>query len=132
MLWASVRAREAPRRYGFCGENGQHCIEEAAAPWQEIQRAAEEFYDRTSACRFTSFVGYEWSGNPDSKMTHRNVVFRNERVPPPIEFTSTSPRTRFGKSCAVWIATPPLNECTMSTTLCSSPTVSQNKSTQRA
>jgi len=70
-----------PRRYGFCGENGAHCIEAASAPWQEIQRAAEEFYDRTDACRFTTFVGYEWSGNPDSKMIHRNVVFRNERVP---------------------------------------------------
>ena len=78
----SMLDARAPHRYGFCGENGQHCIEEAAAPWQEIQRAAEEFYDRSSACRFTSFVGYEWSGNPDSKMIHRNVVFRNERVPP--------------------------------------------------
>jgi hypothetical protein len=73
--------QRAPTRFGFCGENGKHCLEAAAAPWQEIQTAAEEFYDRTAACRFTSFVGYEWSGNPDSKMTHRNVIFRNEHVP---------------------------------------------------
>lgn len=78
----SMLDQAAPERYGFCGEGGRDCLAAADAPWQEIQRAAEEFYDRTSACRFTSFVGYEWSGNPDSNMIHRNVVFRNERVPP--------------------------------------------------
>ena len=71
-----------PQRYSFCGEHGERCLEAAAGPWQEIQRAAEEFYDRSAACRFTAFVGYEWSGNPDSKMIHRNVLFRNAVVPP--------------------------------------------------
>ncbi len=70
-----------PQRYSFCGKNGERCVEAAAGPWQEIQRAAEEFYDRSAACRFTPFVGYEWSGNPDSKMIHRNVLFRNAVVP---------------------------------------------------
>ncbi len=70
-----------PERYGFCGEQGRHCIETAAIPWREIQRAAEEAQDRSAACRFTSFIGYEWSGNPDSSMIHRNVVFRNATVP---------------------------------------------------
>jgi hypothetical protein len=72
----------APERYSFCGEHGAHCLAAAAEPWVEIQRAAEEFYDRSAACRFTSIVGYEWSGNPDSKMVHRNVLFRNAVVPP--------------------------------------------------
>ncbi len=71
-----------PRRYGFCGANGRTCIEAARIPWQAIQDAAEEAYDRTAACRFTSFVGYEWSGNPESNMIHRNVIFRNRVVPP--------------------------------------------------
>ena len=71
-----------PQRYSFCGENGELCEQAAAEPWREIQRAAEEFYDRSEACRFTSIVGYEWSGNPDSKMIHRNVLFRNAAVPP--------------------------------------------------
>jgi len=70
-----------PVRYGFCGPEGRHCREMARRPWQEIQEAAEEAYDRTSACGFTSFVGFEWSGNPDSSMIHRNVMFRNEVVP---------------------------------------------------
>jgi hypothetical protein len=71
-----------PVRYGFCGENGAHCRAVARVPWREIQQAAEHAYDRTRACRFTSFVGFEWSGNPDSAMIHRNVVFRNDVVPP--------------------------------------------------
>jgi len=50
-----------PERYGFCGEAGRACIEAARGPWREIQDAAEAAYDRSSACAFTSFVGYEWS-----------------------------------------------------------------------
>jgi hypothetical protein len=70
-----------PVRYDFCGPAGADCRAAALAPWREIQEAAEEAYDRTSACRFTTFVGYEWSGNPDSNMIHRNVIFRNAAVP---------------------------------------------------
>ncbi len=86
-----------PVRYGFCGEAGRACIEAARAPWREIQAAAEEAYDRSSACSFTSFVGYEWSGNPDGAMIHRNVVFRNERVP---ELPATYVEERTGE--ALW------------------------------
>lgn len=70
-----------PERYSFCGEGGRLCIEAAAIPWKQTQDAAEEAYDRTSACDFTSFVGFEWSGAPDSGMIHRNVLFRNHVVP---------------------------------------------------
>ncbi len=70
-----------PVRYRFCGEEGGRCLEAAASPWREIQAAAEAFYDRSAACRFTSFVGWEWSGNPGSHMIHRNVIFRNATVP---------------------------------------------------
>jgi hypothetical protein len=86
-----------PERYGFCGEDGRECIETAATPWSEIQAAAEEAYDRSSACSFTSFVGYEWTGNPDSSMIHRNVVFRNEVVP---ELPATYIEERSGE--ALW------------------------------
>jgi len=70
-----------PTRFGFCGEGGRRCLEAARIPWQEIQAAAEGAYDRTSACRFTSFVGYEWTGSVDTNNLHRNVIFRNQRVP---------------------------------------------------
>jgi len=71
-----------PVRYSFCGPGGARCFEAAAVPWRETQRAAEAAYDRSAACAFTSFVGYEWSGGPNGNMIHRNVVFRNEAVPP--------------------------------------------------
>ncbi len=71
-----------PARYSFCGPDARHCLEAAEVPWRRIQDAAEEFYDRSPACAFTTFVGYEWSGNPDSNMIHRNVIFRNASVPP--------------------------------------------------
>ena len=53
----------------------------ARGPWHEIQAAAEGAYDRSSACRFTSFLGYEWTGSVDTNNLHRNVIFRNEQVP---------------------------------------------------
>jgi hypothetical protein len=71
----------APRRYAFCGPDGAVCRDAMRGPWHEIQAAAEEAYDRTAACRFTTFVGYEWSGDPDGRMVHRNVIFRNATVP---------------------------------------------------
>jgi hypothetical protein len=49
--------------------------------WEDLQAAAEEFYDRSSACTFTSFVAYEWSGTPAGANLHRNVIFRNTAVP---------------------------------------------------
>jgi hypothetical protein len=70
-----------PRRYRFCGADGQVCRDTASVAWKRLQEAAEEAYDRSSGCRFTTFVGYEWSGNPDSNMIHRNVIFRNAVVP---------------------------------------------------
>jgi hypothetical protein len=71
-----------PERYAFCGPDGAICREAMRGPWSEIQAAAEAAYDRTASCRFTTFVGYEWSGDPDGHMVHRNVVFRNAAVPP--------------------------------------------------
>jgi len=71
------------RRFGFCGKDGERCLAAAATVWDDIQQAAEDAYDRRSSCAFTSFVGYEWtssSGGTGSHL-HRNVVFRNERVP---------------------------------------------------
>ena len=76
-----------PERYSFCGEGGGVCREAAAGPWQTIRDAAEEAYDRTNACSFTSFVAYEWSGGPGGSMTHRNVLFADEKAPDlPVSF----------------------------------------------
>lgn len=48
-----------PVRYGFCGSGGATCRGAASIPRGKIQEAAEEFYDRTRNCAFTTFVGYE-------------------------------------------------------------------------
>ncbi|MEH6592699.1 MAG: DUF3604 domain-containing protein, partial [Halioglobus sp.] len=47
---------------GQCGENGELCLEASLKPWTEMQEAAEQHYDRSAACDFTAFVGYEWTG----------------------------------------------------------------------
>lgn len=70
------------QRWGICGDEGETCFDVSRGVWGEIQAAAEEAYDRTPACSFTSFVGYEWTASVgEGANLHRNVVFRNDRVP---------------------------------------------------
>ena len=33
---------------GMCGEQGELCLEAALEPWQEMQQAAEKYYDRSA------------------------------------------------------------------------------------
>ena len=69
-------------RFEFCGENNELCRGNAQAAWRDIQEAAEEAYDRSPACTFTTFAGYEWTGSiGNGENLHRNVIFRNEKVP---------------------------------------------------
>ena len=73
---------ENPERVtDVCGEDGSDCLEASRSLWQSTRDMAEAAYDRTSACRFTTFVGYEHTGTPKSNNYHRNVIFRNDRVP---------------------------------------------------
>ncbi|MDG2303389.1 MAG: DUF3604 domain-containing protein [Candidatus Binatia bacterium] len=70
------------RRWGICGDENQSCFDTARDVWSEIRDAAEEAYDRSEACAFTSFVGYEWTASVgEGSNLHRNVVFRNDQVP---------------------------------------------------
>jgi hypothetical protein len=78
---------ERPQRRGLCGPEGRDCRAAAATPWSETRAAAEAFQDRSAACAFTTFVGYEWTGAPGGRNLHRNVLFRNASVPPlPISY----------------------------------------------
>jgi hypothetical protein len=85
--WMNMQASRGAR-HGFCGDGGAVCLEAARAPWQETREAAEAAYDRSAACRFTSFHGYEWTGSAGAGVNfHRNVIFANEQVPElPISF----------------------------------------------
>lgn len=69
------------RRTRLCASNPAHCAERAADVWTEVQEAAEEFQDRSSACTFTTFVGYEWTGTDVGTNLHRNILFRGRSVP---------------------------------------------------
>ena len=68
----------SPMRFPLCGTGDEDCIAETSMVWEDEQAAAEEFYDR---CTFTTFVAYEWTGNPGNANIHRNVLFRNDTVP---------------------------------------------------
>ncbi|MEO6027743.1 MAG: DUF3604 domain-containing protein, partial [Candidatus Binatia bacterium] len=70
-----------PVRLGLCGPGNVNCTTQAALVWQDELDAAEEFYDRTDACAFTTFPAYEWTNNLDGFNLHRNIIFRNAEVP---------------------------------------------------
>ena len=80
-------------RWGFCGQDNIHCLAAAGIVWNEHRRAAEQAYDRSAGCEFTSFVAYEWTAAIDGAgHLHRNVIFRNELVPElPISVMETGP-----------------------------------------
>ena len=76
--------RPLPR---LCGRDGHACDAAALDLWRAEQQAAEVAYDRSPRCSFTSFVAYEWTSTPvvgarnAAANFHRNVIFRNNRVP---------------------------------------------------
>ncbi|MGB5810275.1 MAG: DUF3604 domain-containing protein [Polyangiales bacterium] len=78
-----------------CGDSGEHCRAYREAMWIDLQNEAESAYDRSDACKFTSFVGYEYSASPSDGTLHvgkvhnmhRVVLFRNSIVPRvPVDF----------------------------------------------
>lgn len=70
-----------PRRPEICGASGADCWDASISLWQRTQEMAEEAYDRSSDCAFTAFIGYEHTGTPNANNYHRNVIFRNDKVP---------------------------------------------------
>jgi hypothetical protein len=83
-------AQNAVHRFNFCGPDGSVCESASENIWQIMRDTAEEFYDRSSECEFTTFIGYEWTGAPgvvnadgqgEVRNLHRNVLFLNSIVP---------------------------------------------------
>jgi hypothetical protein len=87
VLFGVQLTQEPAPRFDFCGPGASICQNAASPIWQDMLDAADEFYDRSAACSFTTFPAYEWTGNPDVQNNHRNVIFRNEFVIPlPISY----------------------------------------------
>ncbi|MGB0193476.1 MAG: DUF3604 domain-containing protein, partial [Candidatus Micropelagos thuwalensis] len=86
------------RREAVCGAGNKDCIAADKIVWQQIIQAAETADDKTEACRFSSFVGLEYTRSPDAKHTHRNLIFRNTNVPdlPPSHHMFPFPYQLFG------------------------------------
>ena len=62
-----------------CGEDGRRCRDAADDPWLETQRAAENYYDRSSNCDFTTFVAYEYSLSPELS-SRRTIPFTTRSI----------------------------------------------------
>jgi len=66
------------------------CDAGAAEFWNNTRKAAEEHYDRSEGCTFTTFVGYEYADSSEYEERHRAVIFRNERAVDPAAITDDS------------------------------------------
>ncbi len=80
VLFGADLAQRMPSRPPLLCAAG-NCSMAAGRVWAEVQSSAHAAYDRTSACRFTSMIAYEWTGSTGGANLHRNVIFRNDRVP---------------------------------------------------
>lgn len=80
--YIQVILSEQPERIAeLCGDGGAVCRAASVAPWRATRDMADAAYDRSSACEFTAFVAYEYTGTPNANNLHRNVIFRNNIVP---------------------------------------------------
>jgi len=75
------RATNVGRSPELCGSDGAVCRNAMRDVWKEQQAAAERHYDRSAACRFTTFHAYEYTATPGLAKVHHNVIFRNAQVP---------------------------------------------------
>ena len=91
-LFGRLIVDPAPRRIaGICGAGDRHCTRAQRAVWKSLQQAAEGALDRSGECRFTTFVGYEYTSHKRGANLHRNVIFRNAEVPElPISYLEES------------------------------------------
>ena len=70
-----------PSRFkDICGEDGSGCADAIKEVWQHLIGAAQDVYDRSDACDFTAFIGYEYTSTLSAANLHRNVLFRNDEV----------------------------------------------------
>lgn len=98
------------RNEAVCGKDDKDCEAADKLVWDDMKRSAQEAYDRSPSCSFTSFVGYEYTRAPNAQHMHRNTIFRNAEVPaqPATFFSHTTNHellTSFEKECRLGIET---------------------------
>ncbi len=71
-----------PRPPLLCRAQPELCADAFDDAWEDSLNAAEEFYDRSASCEFTTFNAYEWTGADGGlgRNLHRNVIFRGNTV----------------------------------------------------
>lgn len=67
-----------PKQPIVCLDGRINCQDAMINTWKHVQAAAQQAYQR---CRFTTFIGYEWTATPGGSHVHRNVIFANAHVP---------------------------------------------------
>ena len=78
LIIRDVLSPNPQREPDLCGEDNARCRARAASTWRELQDIADEF-NRPGV--FTTFVGYEWTGNTNGNNLHRNIIYKNGQVP---------------------------------------------------
>lgn len=84
----------APAQAQVCREDPKACLSALDGQWRRVQQQANA---ADEPCRFTAFVGFEWSATPNASHTHRNIIFANEHVTAaPIDYI------RYPKTADLW------------------------------
>ena len=102
LIIRDVVSPDPQREPELCGADNARCLARAKLTWRELQDIAHQF-NRPGV--FTTFVGYEWTGNPDGNNLHRNVIYSNDQVPvlPISYFEANTPEklwTQLHETCA--------------------------------
>ena len=78
LIIRDVLSPNPQREPELCGEDDARCLAKAKSVWRELRDIADEFNQPGT---FTTFVGYEWTGNTNGNNLHRNIIYKNNQVP---------------------------------------------------